>query len=102
MRRSATPAHEISQRTHNLRRLLSLNTIQSKHIIIQPNTTMSLAGFIHVVGWEDGEKVEKDLDALDRWTTQNADTLRITITDDLKINVKQNPHSKHLGGYVSI
>lgn len=62
---------------------------------------MSLSGFIHVAGWEDGEKVEKDLDGLDRWTTQNADTLRINISNDLQVHVKQDPHSKHLGGYVS-
>eukprot|EP00026_Physarum_polycephalum_P014951 Phypoly_transcript_15522.p1 GENE.Phypoly_transcript_15522~~Phypoly_transcript_15522.p1 ORF type:complete len:233 (+),score=21.87 Phypoly_transcript_15522:124-822(+) len=61
---------------------------------------MSASSFIRVAGWEDGQKFERDLEGLDRWTTQSADTLQITITDSLKVNIKQNPHSKHLGGYI--
>jgi hypothetical protein len=62
---------------------------------------MSTSSFIRVAGWEDGQKFEKDLEGLDRWTTQSADTLQITITDKIKVIIKQDPHSRHLGGYVS-
>lgn len=37
--------------------------------------------FIHVEGWEDGEPFSRELDGIDRWTTQAADTLRVDVDD---------------------
>ncbi len=52
-------------------------------------------------GWEDGQSFKRKMDKLDRWTTQNADTLHISINEKLSVSIKQDPHSKHLGGYIS-
>ena len=75
--------------------LLTISTV-SLH-----KMSSSSSSFIRVAGWEDGQQFERSLEGLDRWTTQSANTLEISITDDIKVNIKQDPHSRHLGGYIS-
>ncbi|RUP24754.1 hypothetical protein BC936DRAFT_138897, partial [Jimgerdemannia flammicorona] len=54
-----------------------------------------------ISGWEDGVPFTRSVSRLDRWELQGADTLTIHI-GDLDIQLTQDPHSPHLGGYVWI
>lgn len=58
--------------------------------------------FIEVHGWEDGQQFVKKMHNLDRWTTQSADTVKVQVNDQMNVVISQDPHSSHLGGYVSL
>lgn len=48
------------------------------------------------LSWEDGELVERDLEATDRWTIHAAHEVRITIAD-VPIRIKQDVRPRGLG-----
>jgi len=52
-----------------------------------------------ISGWEDGQQFTRALSKLDRWELQAADILTVHI-EDVNIQLAQDPHSPHLGGYV--
>lgn len=52
-----------------------------------------------ISGWEDGQQFTRSLQKLDRWELQAADVLTVHI-GDINIQLGQDPHSPHLGGYV--
>ncbi|GBF87904.1 N-lysine methyltransferase-like protein [Raphidocelis subcapitata] len=46
---------------------------------------------LHVKGWEDGEPIERTLDAPDRWVMHSADEISVELDDGTRVAVKQKP-----------